>query len=190
MSALLDELIDLLRIPSVSTGGGDAAALTRSAEWICERIRAAGGQAEPVSLDGGHPMAVGELRCSDPEAPTVIAYGHHDVQHPGPLEAWESPPFEPTERGGRLYARGAADDKGNAIGRACGTAPVMTRLGGTLPVLAEFAAKGIPTVLSGFALDDDAYHAPNESYRLESLRLGERSARELYLGLADLRRSR
>jgi acetylornithine deacetylase/succinyl-diaminopimelate desuccinylase-like protein len=433
--ALLDELVDWLRIPSVSTGGGDAEALRRACDWVCERIEAAGGTAESLTLDGGNPMAVGELAAARAGAPTVLSYGHYDVQDPGPLEAWESPPFEPTERGGRLYARGAADDKGNflpllhvacelaragelpvnvrflvegeeeigspsvlrrlreeepgadcaivfdalmadehtpaisvaargligasievhtgerdlhsglyggavlsaahvllamlrevapapdgrvreelragvapvgaterdswrrlrpgagalaavgarpvapaaadefyerigaapsvdvnmidvgeprtivpalarghvtmrlapgqraaemgaelerllrsaapdgaelaiemeladpalfdpehpalqlaagAIGRACGTAPAFVRLGGTLPLLAVLADRGIPTVVSGFVLDADAIHAPNESYRLESLRLGERSARELYLALAGL----
>jgi acetylornithine deacetylase/succinyl-diaminopimelate desuccinylase-like protein len=76
-----------------------------------------------------------------------------------------------------------------AIGRACGTAPAFVRLGGTLPLLAILADRGIPTVVSGFVLDADAIHAPNESYRLESLRLGERSARELYLALGGLNAS-
>jgi acetylornithine deacetylase/succinyl-diaminopimelate desuccinylase-like protein len=432
---LLDELVDWLRIPSVSTGGGDAEALRRACDWVCERIVAAGGAAEAVAVDGGNPMAVGELPAARPGAPTVLAYGHYDVQDPGPVEAWVSPPFEPTERDGRLYARGAADDKGNflpllhvacelaragelpvtvrflvegeeeigspsvlrrlreedpgvdcaivfdalmadertpaisvaarglvsasievrtgerdlhsglyggavhnaahvllamldevvpgpdgrvreelrigvappveaereswrrlrpgaealeevgarpvapeaagefyertgaapavdvnmisvgeprtivpalarghvsmrlapgqraadmaaelerllrsaapdgakvainveladparfdpedpalrlaaqAIERACGTAPALVRLGGTLPLLAILAERGIPTVLSGFVLDADTIHAPNESYRLESLRLGELSARELYLALAGL----
>ena len=436
MPALLDELIDWLRIPSVSTGGADAPALARACDWVCERIEAAGGSAEQVTVDGGHPMAIGELRAAGADAPTVLAYGHYDVQDPGPLDAWTSPPFEPTERGGRLYARGAADDKGNylpllhvacelaragelpvnvrflvegeeevgspsvlkwlrdaeldadcaivfdslmadertpaisvgarglaqahvevrtgardlhsglyggavlnaahvllamfaavmpdaegrvpeplragvapagerereawsrlqpgaealqavgarevaagagdelyerigaapaldvnmvsageprtivpslarghvslrlapgqsaaemgaelerllrsavpagaelelhmeladpalfdaehpalrlageAIGRACGTPPAFVRLGGTLPLLAVLAERGVPTIVSGFVLPDDAIHAPNESYRLESLRLGERSAGELYAALADLR---
>jgi acetylornithine deacetylase/succinyl-diaminopimelate desuccinylase-like protein len=74
-----------------------------------------------------------------------------------------------------------------AIGRACGTAPAFVRLGGTLPLLSILADRGIPTIVSGFVLDGDAIHGPNESYRLESLRLGERSARELYLALGGLK---
>jgi acetylornithine deacetylase/succinyl-diaminopimelate desuccinylase-like protein len=435
MPTLREELDDWLRIPSVSTGGGETDALARACDWVCERIEAAGGSAAAVTVDGGHPMAVGDLRCSRPDAPTVLSYGHYDVQGPGPPEHWDSPPFEPTVREGRLYARGAADDKGNflpllhvacelaragellvnvrflvegeeeigsrsvlkrlgegedqadcaivfdslmvdertpaitvggrglvragvevrtaardlhsglyggavlnaahvlltmlaevtpdaagrarpelaagvasptgeereswrrlppggeavaavgavevapgaadefyertgadaavdvhmvavgeprtivpalargqvsvrlapgqraeqigaelerllrsaapagaevsielyladpalfdpthpalrlaagAMERACGTAPALVRLGGTLPLLAVLAERGIPAIVSGFALPDDAFHAPNESYRLESLRLGEAAARELYRALSDL----
>ena len=73
-----------------------------------------------------------------------------------------------------------------ALERATGTAPAFVRLGGTLPLLAILADRGIPSIVSGFALPDDAFHAPNESYRLESLRLGEAAARELYGALAEL----
>jgi acetylornithine deacetylase/succinyl-diaminopimelate desuccinylase-like protein len=73
-----------------------------------------------------------------------------------------------------------------AIEKATGTAPAMQRSGGSIPVVAELAAAGIPTIVGGYALADDAIHAPNESYRLESLRLGEASARELYAALAEL----
>ncbi|MET0972868.1 MAG: M20/M25/M40 family metallo-hydrolase [Thermoleophilaceae bacterium] len=140
MPALRDELIEFLRIPSVSTGGGDAEALRRACDWVCERIDAAGGEAEAVTLDGGHPMAVGELRAAAPGAPTVLAYGHYDVQDAGPLEAWDSPPFEPDEREGRLYARGAADDKGNFLPLlhvACELARA-----GELPVNVRFLVEG------------------------------------------------
>ena len=116
MPALLDELIDWLRIPSVSTGGGDAPGARARLRLGLRADR--GGRRErraAVTVDGGHPMAIGELRAARPDAPTVLAYGHYDVQDPGPLEAWTSPPFEPTERDGRLYARGAADDKGNYL---------------------------------------------------------------------------
>jgi hypothetical protein len=70
-AALLDELIDWLRIPSISTGGGDPADLARAAEWVCERVLAAGGSAEVDTTHGGSPLAVGELRASDGHAPTV-----------------------------------------------------------------------------------------------------------------------
>jgi acetylornithine deacetylase/succinyl-diaminopimelate desuccinylase-like protein len=73
-----------------------------------------------------------------------------------------------------------------ALERACGTAPALVRIGGTLPLLAVLAERGITSIVSGFALPDDAYHAPNESYRLESLRLGEATAGELYAALASL----
>jgi acetylornithine deacetylase/succinyl-diaminopimelate desuccinylase-like protein len=140
MATLLEELVDWLRIPSVSTGGGDADALRRACDWVCERIEAAGGSAEAVAVDGGNPMAVGELPAARRGAPTVLAYGHYDVQDPGPLEAWESPPFDPTERDGRLYARGAADDKGNFLPLlhvACELARA-----GELPVSVRFLVEG------------------------------------------------
>jgi acetylornithine deacetylase/succinyl-diaminopimelate desuccinylase-like protein len=73
-----------------------------------------------------------------------------------------------------------------AIATATGMTPVFQRTGGSIPIVADFAAKGITTIVSGFALADDDIHAPNESYRLESLRLGERSAYELYRALAAL----
>ena len=85
-------------------------------------------------------MAVGELSAARDGAPTVLAYGHYDVQDPGPLDNWESPPFEPTERDGRLYARGAADDKGNFLPLlhvACELASA-----GELPVNVRFLVEG------------------------------------------------
>jgi acetylornithine deacetylase/succinyl-diaminopimelate desuccinylase-like protein len=111
---LLEELNDWLRIPSISTGDGDAADVRRAAEWVVERVRAAGGDAEVVETSV-NPLAVGELKAANADAPTVLIYGHYDVQSVGDLAAWESPPFEPTVRNGRLYARGASDDKGNFL---------------------------------------------------------------------------
>jgi acetylornithine deacetylase/succinyl-diaminopimelate desuccinylase-like protein len=77
---------------------------------------------------------------------------------------------------------------GEALARACGTAPVYVRSGGSIPVVADFAAAGYPTVVSGFSLPDDAFHAPDESFSLRSLELGEASARELYAAFASLKR--
>src|SRR5947199_10782412 len=112
--ALLDEVMDLMRIPSVSTGGGDPDALRRAAGWLAERIDAVGGGAR-LEETGGNPLVVGDLRSSRAEAPTVLIYGHYDVQGVGPLELWESDPSEPQVRDSRLYGRGAADDKGNFL---------------------------------------------------------------------------
>jgi acetylornithine deacetylase/succinyl-diaminopimelate desuccinylase-like protein len=112
---LIDELVDWLRIPSISTGGGDPADIARAAHWVCERVQAAGGSAEPDTTHGGNPLAVGELRASNGDAPTVLIYGHYDVQSVGDEADWTTPPFEPDIRDGRIYARGAADDKGNFL---------------------------------------------------------------------------
>jgi acetylornithine deacetylase/succinyl-diaminopimelate desuccinylase-like protein len=110
----LEELGELIRIPSVSADPAHAADVRRAAEWVCDFVRAAGGECELVETDA-QPLAVGELRASrDADAaPTVILYGHVDVQPPAPLDQWESPPFEPEVRGEWLYGRGVADDKGN-----------------------------------------------------------------------------
>jgi acetylornithine deacetylase/succinyl-diaminopimelate desuccinylase-like protein len=148
---LREELDDWLRIPSVSTGEGEAAELERACDWVCERIEAAGGRAEAVRVDGGHPMAIGELLSARADATTVLSYGHYDVQAAGPLELWDSPPFEPTERDGRLYARGAADDKGNFLPLlhvACELARA-----GELPVNVRFLVEGEEEVGSKSVLE-------------------------------------
>jgi acetylornithine deacetylase/succinyl-diaminopimelate desuccinylase-like protein len=113
--ALLDDLIDWLRIPSISTGGGDPAELEAAARWAARHVTDAGGSTELVRVGERPPLVVGELRAADADAPTVLIYGHYDVQGPEPLELWSTPPFQPAIRDGRLYARGAADDKGNFL---------------------------------------------------------------------------
>ena len=113
-AVLPDELSEFIRIPSVSADPLHAADVRRAGEWVCDFVRGSGGEAELLDWDG-HPLAVGEIAASSgrADAPTVLLYGHFDVQPPAPLEEWVSPPFEPTVRDGWLYARGAADDKGN-----------------------------------------------------------------------------
>jgi acetylornithine deacetylase/succinyl-diaminopimelate desuccinylase-like protein len=104
------ELYDFLRIPSVSAKPEHAQDTRRAAEWLAERVTAAGLETEILETPG-HPIVLGEWRGAE-GAPTVLIYGHYDVQPPEPLDEWTSPPFEPTERDGRIYARGSADDKG------------------------------------------------------------------------------
>jgi acetylornithine deacetylase/succinyl-diaminopimelate desuccinylase-like protein len=110
----LDELRDLLRIPSVSADPAHKDDVVRAAEWVADKVRRSGGEAELVPLFGERPMVVGEIPASnDPgNAPTILCYGHFDVQPPAPLDLWETDPFEATIRGEWLYARGVADDKG------------------------------------------------------------------------------
>ena len=105
------ELFDFLRIPSVSARSEHDADTLRAAEWTATSLRAAGLTAT-VHPTAGHPVVVGEWRGAPAGAPTVVVYGHYDVQPAEPLELWTSPAFEPTVRDGRLYARGSVDDKG------------------------------------------------------------------------------
>jgi len=139
--AWLEEVSEWLRIPSVSADPAHAEDVRRAGEWLCERVRAAGGECELVDWHG-QPLAVGELRASNGAdgAPTVLCYGHFDVQPPAPLDLWESPPFEPTVRDEWLYARGVADDKGQLY-LLLKAAELLARDGG-LPVNIRFACDG------------------------------------------------
>jgi len=106
-----DELFDLLRIPSVSARSEHNADTARAADWVADAIRKIGLTAT-VHPTKGHPIVIGEWRKAPPGAQTVLIYGHYDVQPAEPLELWESPPFEPTVRDGKIFARGSVDDKG------------------------------------------------------------------------------
>ncbi len=99
------ELDEFLRIPSVSARSEHNADMARCAEWLAKQIRSAGMQANVYSTPG-HPIVVGEWRLAGAHAPTVLVYGHYDVQPVEPLDLWTSPPFEPTVRDGKLFARG------------------------------------------------------------------------------------
>jgi acetylornithine deacetylase/succinyl-diaminopimelate desuccinylase-like protein len=107
-----EELFELLRIPTVSTDRKHAVDVRRGAEWVAERLRKAGVPRVELLESAGHPVVYGAWHEA-PGKPTLLVYGHYDVQPADPLELWETPAFEPTVRDGRIYARGAADMKGN-----------------------------------------------------------------------------
>ncbi|HEY5824122.1 MAG TPA: dipeptidase [Cyclobacteriaceae bacterium] len=107
----LQELFDLLRIPSVSADSKYKAEVRKAAEYVKEKLIAAGADKVELVETKGHPIVFGE-KIIDATKPTVLVYGHYDVQPPDPLELWNTPPFEPTVRDGKIYARGACDDKG------------------------------------------------------------------------------
>lgn len=107
----LEELIDLLKIPSISADSKYKAEVVKAAEFIKSKLLDAGVDEADVIATDGHPIVFGK-KIIDEKLPTVLVYGHYDVQPPDPLELWESPPFEPEIRDDKIYARGACDDKG------------------------------------------------------------------------------
>ncbi len=107
----LEELFSLLRIPSVSADPKYKADVLKTAEAVKQRLVEAGAENVEVCPTAGNPIVYGE-KIIDPALPTVLVYGHYDVQPPDPIELWTSPPFEPVVKEGKIYARGACDDKG------------------------------------------------------------------------------
>jgi acetylornithine deacetylase/succinyl-diaminopimelate desuccinylase-like protein len=138
--AWFDELAEFLRIPSVSADPTHADDVKRAGTWVCQVVRDAGGTCELVDWHG-QPLAIGEIPASGGgDAPTVLCYGHFDVQPPDPLELWESDPFEPEVRGEYLYGRGVADDKGQLY-MLLAAARDLARAG-ELPVNVRFCCDG------------------------------------------------
>jgi acetylornithine deacetylase/succinyl-diaminopimelate desuccinylase-like protein len=136
-----DELAEFLRIPSISAQAEHAPDVIRAGEWVRDLIRGAGGECEVVDWHG-QPLAIGEIRASaNPDsAPTILCYGHFDVQPADPLDLWHSAPFEPEIRDGYLYARGVADDKGQLY--VLLSAARELAVSGRLPVNVRFACDG------------------------------------------------
>ena len=106
-----DELFEFLRIPSVSARSEHNQDTARAAQWLAERTRELGMKVQ-VHATKGHPIIVAEYRDAGAQAPTILIYGHYDVQPVEPLDLWQSPPFEPNIRDGKIFARGSVDDKG------------------------------------------------------------------------------
>lgn len=107
----LNELLDLLRIPSISADAKYAGDVNRAADFVADQLKKAGADKVEVMPTKGYPVVYGE-KIIDAKLPTVLVYGHYDVQPADPLDLWNSPPFEPVVKNGDIYARGACDDKG------------------------------------------------------------------------------
>ena len=179
-----EELFDFLRIPSVSAKSDHDDDVRRAAEWLCNSIEKAGLKATVYDTPG-HPVVIGEWRGA-PGAPTVLVYGHYDVQPAEPLDLWTSPPFEPTIRNGNIYARGSVDDKGQLFLHVKALeAHLATR--GKLPVNVVLIAEGEEEVGSdhleefvaekkdllaceAVVISDSAMFAPGQPSILSSLR--------------------
>ena len=140
-SRQLDELSGWLRIPSVSTLSQHKADVERAAGWLSQKMTAIGLQNVEVIQSGGHPIVYGDWLHAADDAPTVLIYGHYDVQPVDPLELWTSPPFEPTVRGEDLFARGASDDKGQLFAHVAAVEALLETFG-KLPVNVKFLVEG------------------------------------------------
>ena len=137
--AFQQDLFELLKIPSVSTDSRHKNDMQLAAAWVADQFRAIQFQTEIVPTPG-HPIVYAQSPKID-GAPTVLVYGHYDVQPPDPLDEWLSPPFEPTVRDGSVYARGATDDKGQMLTHIK-SAQAWINAGKTLPIQIKYLIEG------------------------------------------------
>jgi acetylornithine deacetylase/succinyl-diaminopimelate desuccinylase-like protein len=137
---LLEELKQFLRIPSISAQPAHADDVHRAAEFVASSLRAAGMEHVEIIRTPGHPLVYADW-LHTPGKPTVLCYGHYDVQPPDPLDEWLSPPFEPTVRDGNIYARGSADDKGQVYSQIKAIEALFA-VNGKLPVNVKFLIEG------------------------------------------------
>jgi acetylornithine deacetylase/succinyl-diaminopimelate desuccinylase-like protein len=136
----IDELIEILRIPSISTSNDNLGDVKDMADWVAKRLERAGMEHIEVAPTGPHACVYGDWLHA-PGKPTILIYGHFDVQPADPLELWDSPPFEPVISEGRIYARGAADMKGNLLLSILAVEAVLAAEG-KLPVNVKFLFEG------------------------------------------------
>jgi acetylornithine deacetylase/succinyl-diaminopimelate desuccinylase-like protein len=139
-SRFLVELKEFLRIPSISTLPENRADIDRAAAFVADSLRSAGMENVEIIPTGKHPLVYADWMHA-PGKPTVLCYGHYDVQPADPLELWHTPPFEPTERDGNLYGRGTADDKGQMY-MHIKAVEALRAVNGTLPLNVKFLVEG------------------------------------------------
>jgi acetylornithine deacetylase/succinyl-diaminopimelate desuccinylase-like protein len=137
----IEELKDLLAIPSISAQPQHKGDITRAAQWLVDHLLAAGMQRAKVMPTAGHPVVYGEWMSAGKDKPTLLIYGHYDVQPADPLELWHSDPFKAEVRGQNLYARGASDDKGQ-IFMHIKAVEAYLKSSGKLPVNVKFIIEG------------------------------------------------
>jgi len=140
--SILEDLKTLIRIPSISADGFDPAPVTACAQAIVHMMKQAGlTEAEVIKIEGVHAYAYGSYLGAGPNAPTLLLYGHHDVQPVGREHLWVSPPFDPTIRQGRLYGRGSVDDKAGVMVHLAAIAAYL-KSGNKCPVNFKFIVEG------------------------------------------------
>ncbi|HXP55163.1 MAG TPA: M20/M25/M40 family metallo-hydrolase, partial [Streptosporangiaceae bacterium] len=132
-SAFFEDLKEWLAIPSISADPARRDDVRRSAEWLAAHLSATGFPVTEVWETDGQPAVFAEWPAARPGAPTVLIYGHHDVQPVDPLDEWRNPPFDPVEQDGRLLARGASDDKGQVLFHALGASASLAASGQDAP---------------------------------------------------------
>ncbi|MGD2076796.1 MAG: dipeptidase [Chloroflexota bacterium] len=135
------ELVEFLRIPSISTQAERSADVEAAANWLALALEKAGLNNTQVIKTSGHPLVYADWLLAGPNAPTLLIYGHYDVQPPDPLHLWNSPPFEPKRFGDYLHARGASDDKGQLYVQVKAVEAYL-KSSGRLPVNVKFVIEG------------------------------------------------
>jgi acetylornithine deacetylase/succinyl-diaminopimelate desuccinylase-like protein len=135
-----NELVDLTKIPSISADSKFQEDMKTAADWLTKKLEDIGMDKTQVMQTEGHPVVYGEYLKAGSDAPTVLIYGHYDVQPPDPLDLWETSPFEPTLRGDNLYGRGASDMKGQVVASISAVDAVLQH--GGLPVNVKFLIEG------------------------------------------------
>ena len=136
----IEELKEFLRIPSISTVQDNKEDIKRAANFVAEKLKSAGMNRVEVYKTEGHPIVYGEW-LGAPGKPTIVIYGHYDVQPVDPIELWDNPPFDPVIKDGKIYARGATDDKGQMF-MHIKTVEAFFKTAGSLPLNVKFLIEG------------------------------------------------